>query len=151
MLQDTVRTSTYRSAILLNGQKSFHDKIVMDVGAGSGILSYFAVQAGAKMVYAVEASGMAKKMQKLISQAGVNDKNAFLKDKIKVVNGKCFLYNGRFFYIYIYIIYIVDIYYYLFLTTAKIEDDNLPIPQVDTIVSEPIGVLLFHERMVIFL
>ncbi|KAI9305016.1 S-adenosyl-L-methionine-dependent methyltransferase [Cunninghamella echinulata] len=116
MLQDTVRTSTYRSAILLNGQKSFHDKIVMDVGAGSGILSYFAVQAGAKMVYAVEASGMAKKMQKLISQAGVNDKNAFLKDKIKVVN-------------------------------AKIEDDNLPIPQVDTIVSEPIGVLLFHERM----
>ncbi|CAO3647792.1 unnamed protein product [Cunninghamella echinulata] len=34
MLQDTVRTSTYRSAILLNGQKSFQDKLVMDVGAG---------------------------------------------------------------------------------------------------------------------
>jgi histone-arginine methyltransferase CARM1 len=31
---------------------------------------------------------------------------------------------------------------------AKMEDENLPIPQVDTIVSEPIGVLLFHERMV---
>lgn len=88
MLQDTVRTSTYRSAILLNGQKSFQDKIVMDVGAGSGILSYFAVQAGAKMVYAVEASGMAKKMQKLISQAGIHSKNTFLKDKIKVINGK---------------------------------------------------------------
>lgn len=31
---------------------------------------------------------------------------------------------------------------------AKIEQPNLPIPKVDTIVSEPIGVLLFHERMV---
>lgn len=31
---------------------------------------------------------------------------------------------------------------------AKIEDPDLPIPKVDTIISEPIGVLLFHERMV---
>lgn len=31
---------------------------------------------------------------------------------------------------------------------AKIEQADLPIPKVDTIVSEPIGVLLFHERMV---
>ncbi len=31
---------------------------------------------------------------------------------------------------------------------AKIEQPNLPIPQVDTIISEPIGVLLIHERMV---
>lgn len=87
MLQDTVRTSTYRSSILMNGPKSFKDKLVMDVGAGSGILSYFAVQAGAKKVYAVEASGMAKKMEKLVAAAD-EGKNAFLKDKIKVVNGK---------------------------------------------------------------
>jgi histone-arginine methyltransferase CARM1 len=86
MLQDTVRTSTYRSAILLNGPNSFQDKIVMDVGAGSGILSYFAVQAGAEKVYAVEASGMAKKMEKLVKAAN-DGKNSFLKDKIKVVNG----------------------------------------------------------------
>lgn len=33
------------------------------------------------------------------------------------------------------------------LYAAKIEEPDLPIPQVDTIVSEPIGVLLFHERM----
>jgi hypothetical protein len=31
---------------------------------------------------------------------------------------------------------------------AKIEEPDLNIPKVDTIVSEPIGVLLFHERMV---
>lgn len=35
MLQDTVRTSTYRSAILLNTE-CFEDKLVMDVGAGMG-------------------------------------------------------------------------------------------------------------------
>ncbi|KAI8988716.1 S-adenosyl-L-methionine-dependent methyltransferase [Pilobolus umbonatus] len=115
MLQDNVRTSTYRSSILLNGPKSFKDKLVMDVGAGSGILSYFAVQAGAKKVYAVEASGMAKKMKKLVDSAE-KGKNEFLKNKIEVIN-------------------------------AKIEDPNLPIPKVDTIISEPIGVLLFHERM----
>lgn len=32
--------------------------------------------------------------------------------------------------------------------TAKIEQSDLHIPTVDTIISEPIGVFLFHERMV---
>lgn len=90
MLQDTVRTSTYRSAILLNGPKCFDNKLVMDVGAGSGILSYFAVQAGARQVYAVEASGMAKKMDKLIKSP---NKNQFLKDKITVINGNLYFFR----------------------------------------------------------
>lgn len=91
MLQDTVRTSTYRSAILLNGPKCFKGKKVLDVGAGSGILSYFAVQAGAEKVYAVEASAMANKMKKLVSAASEEGKNEFLKDKVEVVNGKCYV------------------------------------------------------------
>ena len=41
MLMDEIRTSHYRKAILDN-KADFAGKIVMDVGAGSGILSLFA-------------------------------------------------------------------------------------------------------------
>ena len=49
MMQDFIRTSTYQKAILDN-PVDFSGKIVLDVGAGSGILSFFAYQSGAKRV-----------------------------------------------------------------------------------------------------
>ena len=52
MLKDEVRTVTYRNAIYHN-RHLFKDKIVMDVGSGTGILSMFAAKAGAKKVIAV--------------------------------------------------------------------------------------------------
>lgn len=52
MLKDTVRTKTYQSVIYQN-KFLFKDKIVLDVGAGTGILSLFCAKAGAKHVYAV--------------------------------------------------------------------------------------------------
>lgn len=62
MMQDYIRTATYQRAILSN-LTDFRDKVILDVGAGSGILSFFAAQAGAKKVYAVEASSMAEQCQ----------------------------------------------------------------------------------------
>lgn len=52
MLKDEVRTLTYRNAMYHN-KHVFKDKIVLDVGSGTGILSMFAAKAGAKHVYGV--------------------------------------------------------------------------------------------------
>lgn len=43
MLKDTVRTKTYMQAILYN-TFLFKDKVVLDVGCGTGILSLFAAK-----------------------------------------------------------------------------------------------------------
>ena len=52
MLKDEVRTMTYRNAMYHN-KHLFRGKVVLDVGCGTGILSMFAVKAGAKHVYGV--------------------------------------------------------------------------------------------------
>jgi ribosomal protein L11 methylase PrmA len=45
-----VRTESYRKAIAVRAP----DKIVLDIGCGSGVLSCFAAAAGAKNVIAVD-------------------------------------------------------------------------------------------------
>ncbi|CAF0787914.1 unnamed protein product [Adineta steineri] len=107
MMQDYIRTSTYQRAILDNSV-DFAGKVVLDVGAGSGILSFFAAQAGARKVYAVEASTMAEHAKVLIE-------NNHLSNRIQIVPG-------------------------------KIEEIELP-EMVDVIISEPMGYMLYNERM----
>ncbi|KXZ44487.1 hypothetical protein GPECTOR_67g328 [Gonium pectorale] len=81
MLQDYTRTGTYYQAIVGNPD-DFRGRTVMDVGAGSGILSLFAAQAGAARVYAVEASGMAAFARRLA------DANPALGSRITIINSK---------------------------------------------------------------
>mmetsp|Transcript_3043 Transcript_3043/g.7591 ORF Transcript_3043/g.7591 Transcript_3043/m.7591 type:complete len:571 (-) Transcript_3043:541-2253(-) len=81
MLQDYTRTGMYFMAITEN-RADFEGKVVMDVGAGSGILSLFAAMAGARKVYAVEASGMARFARRLA------DGNPSLGSRIEVINSK---------------------------------------------------------------
>lgn len=52
MLKDEVRTLTYRKSMWDN-KHLFKDKVVLDVGCGTGILSMFAAKAGAKQVIGV--------------------------------------------------------------------------------------------------
>ncbi|XP_020970554.1 probable protein arginine N-methyltransferase 6 isoform X4 [Arachis ipaensis] len=58
MIKDRVRTETYREAIMRH-QSFIAGKVVVDVGCGTGILAIFCAQAGAKRVYAVDASDIA--------------------------------------------------------------------------------------------
>ena len=107
MLSDYVRTGTYQKAIY-NNAVDFKNKVVLDVGTGTGILAYFAIQAGAKMVYAIDASESVHVAKAL---AKANNYEQY----ITVIKG-------------------------------KVEEVTLP-EKVDVIISEPIGFLLVHERM----
>lgn len=56
-------------------------KAVLDVGCGTGILSIFCARAGARKVYAVDASGIAKQAEQIVADNGY-------ADVIAVINGK---------------------------------------------------------------
>ena len=58
MLCDHNRMSAYHSSIIGNAHL-FKDKIVVDVGSGSGILAAWCALAGARRVFAVEYTDMA--------------------------------------------------------------------------------------------
>lgn len=71
MLEDVHRTGSYFDAITRN-RDSFKDKVVLDVGAGTCILSIFAAKAGAKQVFAVEATDMAVRSRKIVEAQGLS-------------------------------------------------------------------------------
>uniref|UniRef100_A0A3Q3EDD0 Protein arginine N-methyltransferase 2 n=1 Tax=Labrus bergylta TaxID=56723 RepID=A0A3Q3EDD0_9LABR len=70
MLSDKSRTEAYRQVILSNSA-SLKNKVVMDLGCGTGIISLFCAQlAQPSLVYAVEASSMADYTRQLVKQNG---------------------------------------------------------------------------------
>ncbi|XP_006854005.2 probable protein arginine N-methyltransferase 1 [Amborella trichopoda] len=84
MLKDTVRTKTYQNVIYQN-KFLFKDKVVLDVGAGTGILSLFCAKAGAKHVYAVECSLMADMAKEIVQVNGYADVITVLKGKVEEI------------------------------------------------------------------
>ncbi len=80
MLQDTIRTEAYQNAILTN-KHLFKDKVVMDIGCGTGILSLFAAQAGAKKVIAIDASDVYIQAREIVNLNGFGN-------VIHVIHGK---------------------------------------------------------------
>ncbi|PWA80396.1 protein arginine N-methyltransferase 1 [Artemisia annua] len=108
MLKDVVRTKTYQNVIYKN-KHLFNGKIVLDVGAGTGILSLFCAKAGAKHVYAIECSQMADMAKEIVKANGYSNVITVLK--------------------------------------GKVEEIDLPVPQVDIIISEWMGYFLLYENM----
>jgi protein arginine N-methyltransferase 1 len=84
MLKDVVRTKSYQDVIYKN-KFLIKDKIVLDVGAGTGILSLFCAKAGAAHVYAVECSQMADTAKEIVKSNGFSDVITVLKGKIEEI------------------------------------------------------------------
>ncbi|CAD5118988.1 DgyrCDS7650 [Dimorphilus gyrociliatus] len=82
MLQDTVRTLRYKEAICLN-EETLADKLILDVGSGTGILSMFCAKAGAKKVYAVEMSDIYYESLDIIRENKLEDKIHQIKGRLE--------------------------------------------------------------------
>jgi len=77
MLRDSVRCKAFQSAI---AEAVTPGCTVLDIGAGTGLLSIFAAQAGAGQVYAVELTDIAEVAELIVGENG-------LSDRIKVIQG----------------------------------------------------------------
>ncbi|XP_036068454.1 protein arginine N-methyltransferase 8-B isoform X1 [Oryzias melastigma] len=84
MLKDEVRTLTYRNSMYHN-KHVFKDKIVLDVGSGTGILSMFAAKAGAKHVYGIECSSISEYSEKIIKSNHLDSVITIFKGKVEEV------------------------------------------------------------------
>jgi protein arginine N-methyltransferase 1 len=82
MLKDKIRTGTFKDAIMENTD-IFKDKIVLDIGCGTGILSIFAAKAGASHVYAIEFADIADYAKEIIKRNNLNDKITIIKKKVE--------------------------------------------------------------------
>ena len=139
MLQDRVRVGTYFTAIMEH-RAAFEGAVVMDVGAGSGVLSCFAALAGARRVYAVEASDMADHCARLVAR------DARTRDVIVVIKGRVesdFVRER-----------VARDFFELESRRRGSEDDSedgdadANAKVIDVLISEPMGTMLFNERMI---
>jgi len=82
LLLDKVRCDAYRDAIHRTVKPS---DVVVDLGAGTGLLSFFALQAGARHVYAIEMSDIADAAAELIAANGFQDRITLIRKNSKKV------------------------------------------------------------------
>ncbi|CAI5515186.1 unnamed protein product, partial [Closterium sp. Naga37s-1] len=84
MIQDEVRTCAYRDALMRHADR-IRGKVVVDVGCGTGILSIFAARAGARKVYAIDASDIAIHAQQVVQANGLSDVITVLHKRVEEV------------------------------------------------------------------
>jgi len=84
MLKDEVRMRSYRASIMDN-KHLIKDKVVLDVGCGTGIMSLFAAKAGAKKVYAVDNSEIAFHARKIVKENNLDKIIEVIKGKMEEI------------------------------------------------------------------
>jgi protein arginine N-methyltransferase 3 len=82
MIEDKVRTEGYRDFIESHSHL-FKDKVVLDVGCGTGILSLFCARVGAKKVYAVDNSDIAIRAKQNVEKNGYGGVVEVIQGKIE--------------------------------------------------------------------
>ncbi len=82
MLRDATRTRVYQQAIFSSVKPG---DVVLDMGAGTGVLSMFAAQAGAKRVYAVERTNIAEFAAEMVERNGLSDRIEIIQNDIEKV------------------------------------------------------------------
>jgi protein arginine N-methyltransferase 1 len=151
MLKDTVRTTTYMKSIMEN-KHLFRGKVVLDVGCGTGILSMFAAKAGARMVIGVDCADIIDQARLIVAE---NEAETGLPKGVVRTRptgyrpptsaprpfppGPCNAYTLC--------MMDWDALGQVTLIKGKLEDIQLPVPQVDIIISEWMGYFLFYESM----
>lgn len=96
MLGDTVRTLSYAKFILApENAHIFRGACVMDIGAGSGILSMLAARAGAAQVIAVDASNIAERAEKNVRENGWNHVVRVVRGKIEDLDEELSPFRGK--------------------------------------------------------
>ncbi len=76
MLHDERRTGDYLAAFMAAVRPS---DVVLDIGTGSGVLAIAAARAGARHVYAVEASDIADVAERVFARNGVRDRVTLIR------------------------------------------------------------------------
>ncbi|XP_060085803.1 protein arginine N-methyltransferase 3-like [Ylistrum balloti] len=85
MLKDKVRTESYRDFMYQNTDL-FRDKIVLDVGCGTGILSMFAARSGARQVISVDQSDVVYQAMDIVRENNLEDRVTVIKGRIEDVD-----------------------------------------------------------------
>lgn len=106
LLEDEKLIETYKTAVLEN-KTLFRNKIVLEIGCGTGIFSMFAIKAGALSVFAIDTGDMAMHAKKTITDNRLDDKicvysgpieNILLPCKVDIIisfwMGYCVFYNS---------------------------------------------------------
>ena len=83
MLRDEVRNEAFRRAI---AQVVGPGQVVLDMGAGTGILSIFAANAGARTVYAVERTDIVIVAREMVARNGFADRIEVIQADIEEVH-----------------------------------------------------------------
>ncbi|GER28726.1 protein arginine n-methyltransferase, partial [Striga asiatica] len=133
--KDRVRTETYRDAIFQH-QEQIAGKVVVDVGCGTGILSIFCARAGARRVYAVDASDIAVQgsFKESITCCVASDSHKFdLFCRVKVLEANEVIKAN-------------NLSETIIVLHGRVEDVEIE-EKVDVIVSEWMGYMLLYESM----